>query len=371
MKTLLDTLNIVLDVAPPTPFSNFVSGFIDIVSAGVDSYRAGQKIAGQASSAMLVAQSDILALRTIQEKLINRQYNLDLVRALVGVNIVREDWIFEVPVVTGVSPSAAILNREELFSVVGSNIPLTPTMTLGGIPCQIQSSPAPTASGFTAVCTPGGVVGNQTVSIMTNDGVVIDQGKSIAVTGLVNQYPEGTWYSVKNNILSVDNVAKIGVNIVNSQPFGGLFYKLKSPVDADNITFEVSAVFASMPGTYTGYDIAFAVNNMFGSGQMDGNKLPVPTKVLQANFRTNGWSDIVTAVTENGNQAIYVGTTDTRQWHLYKVSTTNGVISVYVDNLLKYTMPYVGSLGVSDAFTANGLSGIMIDPASLKIYPTR
>ena len=250
-------------------------------------------------------------------------------------------------------------------------MPLTPTMTLGGIPCQIQSSPAPTASGFTAVCTPEGVVGNQTVSIMTNGGVVIDQSKSIAVTGLVNTYPEGVWYSISNNVLSVDNVAKVGVNIVNSQPFGGLFYKLKNPVDADNITFEVSAVFASMPGTYTGYDIAFAVNNMFSSGQIDANKLPSPTRALQANFRTNGWSDIVTALTENGNQAIYVGATDTKQWHLYKVSTLNGVISVYVDDVLKYTMPYVGSLGVSDAFTAIGLSGIMIDPASLKIYPTR
>lgn len=54
-------------------------------------------------------------------------------------------------------------------------------MTLGGIPCQIQSSPAPTASGFTAVCTPSGASGSQVVKVSDASGVVIDQSKSVNV----------------------------------------------------------------------------------------------------------------------------------------------------------------------------------------------
>ncbi|MDZ7855287.1 hypothetical protein [Sphaerotilus sp.] len=277
------------------------------------------------------------------------------------------------PTVSSVLPIQVVLNQATPFTITGQNLPLTSVLSIADATCQTPTNR--TATGFTVVCTPGGAAGSKVVTVKTdtevNRGEVINPSKSITVTAQTSKYPEGTWYSVSKNILSTENVAKIDGNIVNSQPFGGLFYKLNSPVDADNITFEVSAVFASMPGTYSGYDIAFALNNMFTSGEVDSNNIPSPTRVLQANFRTNGWSDIITAITENGNQAIYIGTTDTRQWHLYKVTTLNGVIGVYVDNVLRYTMPYAGSMGMSSAFTANGLSGIMIDPASLKIYPTR
>lgn len=86
-----------------------------------------------------------------------------------------------VSVVDSVSPASAVLGQATTFSIAGKNLPLTPTMTLGGIPCQIQSSPAPTASGFTAVCTPGGAAGSQVVKISDSAGNVIDQSRSVTV----------------------------------------------------------------------------------------------------------------------------------------------------------------------------------------------
>ena len=83
--------------------------------------------------------------------------------------------------VVAVSPMSASIGTATTFTITGQNLPLTPTMTIGGIPCQIQSSPAPTASGFTTVCTPGGAVGNQIVGVKTAVGGVIDESRTINV----------------------------------------------------------------------------------------------------------------------------------------------------------------------------------------------
>ena len=86
-------------------------------------------------------------------------------------------------IVQNIAPTSASMNVLTTFTITGQNLPLTPTMTLGGIPCQIQSSPAPTASGFTAVCTPGGVAGNQGVIIKSAaGGEVIDASRMISVS---------------------------------------------------------------------------------------------------------------------------------------------------------------------------------------------
>ena len=93
-----------------------------------------------------------------------------------------------VSTVATVYPSTATISTATTFTITGQNLPLTPTMTLGGIPCQIQSSPAPTASGFTAVCTPGGVVGSQIIGIKTIAGVVIDESRIVSVLAS-NKFP--------------------------------------------------------------------------------------------------------------------------------------------------------------------------------------
>ena len=95
-----------------------------------------------------------------------------------------------VPAAVGIiTPTSASLNVATTFTITGQNLPLTPTMTLGGIPCQIQSSPAPTASGFTAVCTPGGAAGSQVVKISDSAENVIDQSKSVTVASVALPTP--------------------------------------------------------------------------------------------------------------------------------------------------------------------------------------
>lgn len=104
-----------------------------------------------------------------------------------GGQVLFDGWKVPVEVapvqsVVGISPSSAVLGVATTFTITGQNLPLTPIMTLGGTSCQIQSSPAPTASGFTAVCTLGGVVGNQVVRIADTANNVIDQSKSVNVS---------------------------------------------------------------------------------------------------------------------------------------------------------------------------------------------
>jgi hypothetical protein len=88
---------------------------------------------------------------------------------------------------------------------------------------------------------------------------------------------------------------------------------------------------------------------------------------VQANFRTNGWSDIVTVNSDAGPFQRFIGTTSTLEWRVYKVETYNGVVNVYVDGVLKYTLSYSGRVGELDTFSAAGLAGVAIDPASLKV----
>lgn len=84
--------------------------------------------------------------------------------------------------ISGITPVVATLGAVNTFTITGNNLPTSPSMTLGSAPCQIQSSPAPTATGFTAVCTPSGTAGNQVVKIMDSSGTLIDGRRSIAVS---------------------------------------------------------------------------------------------------------------------------------------------------------------------------------------------
>jgi hypothetical protein len=97
IMTLFDTLNIAIGLTPPTPYSNFVSGFIDLASAGVESYKAGQTIAKQAGAKTDIAQSDLDTLQKSQLAVLDKAYYTAVVRALTTNSIIREDWVFTPP----------------------------------------------------------------------------------------------------------------------------------------------------------------------------------------------------------------------------------------------------------------------------------
>ncbi len=87
--------------------------------------------------------------------------------------------VVQLPAVTSISPTTATLGVPTIFTVSGSNLPLTATLIVQGASCL---SPAGnTATGFSQNCTLGGVVGAKTATIVSgNGGTVIDASRSIS-----------------------------------------------------------------------------------------------------------------------------------------------------------------------------------------------
>lgn len=97
---LLDALNIVISLTPPTPFSNFVSGFLDLVGAGLDSYKAGLTIAKQAGKKFDVLSSDLQKLQDKQLAMLKQQYLAQSIDAKIGYGVIRADWpLFTPPII--------------------------------------------------------------------------------------------------------------------------------------------------------------------------------------------------------------------------------------------------------------------------------
>lgn len=67
------------------------------------------------------------------------------------------------PLVIGVTPTKATLGEATTFTVTGLNLPLTATLSMVGGVCQTPTKRA--ATGFTVVCTAGGVVGSQILTV--------------------------------------------------------------------------------------------------------------------------------------------------------------------------------------------------------------
>lgn len=67
------------------------------------------------------------------------------------------------PLVIGVTPTKAMLGEATTFTVTGLNLPLTATLSMVGGVCQTPTKRA--ATGFTVVCTAGGVVGTQILTV--------------------------------------------------------------------------------------------------------------------------------------------------------------------------------------------------------------
>jgi hypothetical protein len=217
---------------------------------------------------------------------------------------------------------------------------------------------------YTVACT--GINGNGEIVLKRKISFTLSNCPTSATMKL-GQCITSDWLSWDGESWTKDSVKTIDGGITNAREFGGLIYKLPTPVDGDNSVFEIKARWNPSISAYSGRDIAISLDNRFGSGQVDGSNQPKITRSVQANFRTNGWSDIVTVNSDAGPFQRFIGTTSTLDWRVYKVETYNGVVNVYVDGVLKYTHSYSGRVGALDTFSAAGLAGVAIDPASLKV----
>jgi hypothetical protein len=83
--------------------------------------------------------------------------------------------------ISSVTPTTATLNTATVFTVTGTNLPLTATLAVQDAICQ--SPVSNTATGFTQTCTPGGAVGAKTITIKTaTGGTVIDATRTVNAT---------------------------------------------------------------------------------------------------------------------------------------------------------------------------------------------
>lgn len=72
----------------------------------------------------------------------------------------------QTPVVISVAPLTAAIGDASTFTVSGLNLPLTSILTIANGSCLTPTNR--TTSGFTVVCTPGGVTGSQLITISSN-----------------------------------------------------------------------------------------------------------------------------------------------------------------------------------------------------------
>lgn len=101
--------------------------------------------------------------------------------------------------ITSVSPPDAVVNTAKVFTVVGTNLPLTAIMAIQDASCTAPVNN--TANGFQQTCTPLGTAGTKTVTIKTaSGGSVIDATRSVNVTAASTQYSAVTGGCVKDAV---------------------------------------------------------------------------------------------------------------------------------------------------------------------------
>lgn len=80
--------------------------------------------------------------------------------------------------VTAITPSTAGRGIATIFSVTGSSLPLTATLTVQGATCQAATSN--TSTGFSQTCTLSGTTGTRSLSVNSSSGgTVIDNSRSV------------------------------------------------------------------------------------------------------------------------------------------------------------------------------------------------
>ena len=70
------------------------------------------------------------------------------------------------PTVSAVTPVLAMLGQPTSFTVIGQNLPLTALVTIAGGTCTTPVNR--TSTGFTTLCTPGGLAGSQSMTIWSD-----------------------------------------------------------------------------------------------------------------------------------------------------------------------------------------------------------
>jgi len=70
------------------------------------------------------------------------------------------------PTVSAVTPVLAMLGQPTSFTVIGQNLPLTALATIAGGTCTTPVNR--TSTGFTTLCTPGGLAGSQSMTIWSD-----------------------------------------------------------------------------------------------------------------------------------------------------------------------------------------------------------
>lgn len=87
------------------------------------------------------------------------------------------------PTVNSITPTTATIGVATIFTVVGSNLPITATMSLLDASCQAPLGN--TINGFSQTCTPSGTVGAKSVTVKTaSTGTVIDASRTVNVVPL-------------------------------------------------------------------------------------------------------------------------------------------------------------------------------------------
>lgn len=186
IMTFFDTLNIAIGLTPPTPYSNFVSGFIDLASAGVESYKAGQTIAKQANDVTEVAQAEIYALWNTQQNMLDKNNYIARIQALTVNSIIREDWIFAPsPSIASISPATATAGEVTTFTVAGTNLPTSRQLDIAFNGCANIAVTLKSENLHKFTCTPQGA-GTITADIRATAGETVLKSQQVTVTSVAS-----------------------------------------------------------------------------------------------------------------------------------------------------------------------------------------
>lgn len=131
---------------------------------------------------------------------------------------------YQNPVLTGVTPVVAVIGVPATFTVTGQNFPLTASASLANGSCLTPANRA--ATGFTVVCTPGGVAGDQIMTItsdtVANSGwwigmqtIAVSAASAATVSGLLTDtgITASQCYAAGSDVLvSCSNSAALALN---------------------------------------------------------------------------------------------------------------------------------------------------------------
>lgn len=108
------------------------------------------------------------------------------------------------PTVTSVTPAKAVLGEATTFTVTGLNLPLTATLSMADGTCLTPTNQS--ATGFTVVCTAGGLAGNLVLTVRSD--TVANSGWWVGAQTITAAAPEVTPLTVVN--LLVDSGVNAG-----------------------------------------------------------------------------------------------------------------------------------------------------------------